>query len=877
MKLLKNKIVALSLTAALIFSVFPTNTLSTSAASGSAPTNLTFEVQNDGSATISWKGVSGATSYKVYEADSRFATYTEVAIVDETSYNDLAYDNGYYKVSAIVNGSETTMSDATSYEIDTFGNNTYIFEDTDATSSIQNVIDTAYKVTGSGEGQFCSDRYAFMFMPSDKTYDVRADVGFYTQVSGLGISPSDVTIKQIQSKARWMVGKKYDGSVNYSALCNFWREVENMSSPAANTVWAVSQATSMRRMDFTGTSGTLYLHDEGGYASGGFLADTKIGKRVDSGSQQQWLSRNIVSGAKAYNASEDNYGAAVWNNVLVGSDTSIKASNWPTGSSTVIDKTPVIAEKPFMIYNQDEEEYGIVVPGVKKNVSGVSWENITTDDYSFISIKDCYVAKAGETADKINAGLQGKKALILTPGIYELDKAIEINQEDTVVLGLGLATIKPTKGNQCMKVSDADGIHIAGVLFDAGRVESDVLLTVGTKGNTADHSANPVVLSDCFFRVGGADTANCRTKTCVIINSNDTICDNFWVWRADHGAGVGWDKNTCANGVIFNGKNVTAYGLMVEHFQKVQTQWNADGGRCYMYQSELPYDITSQSVWNEAGSYGYTDYKVANNVKTHEGYGIGIYSCYQKAQCFLKSAVTCPDTPGVKFTNVCTYSLVGNGGIDYVINKAGYSVLKSSEMSKVLSYCNGVAKADKEGDSAKKKLFSSMISIAGKSRYASSFKKAYTGKALKPKVTVTYNGIVLREGTDYSVTYSNNKKLGSTAKIKVKGAGQFKFISGTETYKFKIVPSKVKVSKKKITKKKITLKWKKVKGVKKYEVKYSTKKKFTKKTTTTKTVKKNNITIKRKRKGKYYVKIRAFKKVGKKNVYGSYSKVITAK
>ncbi|MCR5703130.1 MAG: hypothetical protein K6G85_00800, partial [Eubacterium sp.] len=807
-------------------------------------------------------------------------------------------------VAAVVNGKETAMSDATSYEIATFGKDTYIFEDTDATASIQNVIDTTYKLTGSGEGQFCSQRTAFMFKPSAKTYDVKLDVGFYTQVSGLGMSPDDVSVKQIQSLARWMVGRKYDGSVNYSALCNFWREVENMSSPANKTVWAVSQATSMRRMDLKGSTadvpeysydaktkkwkrtgshkdphyGQLLLHDEGGYASGGFLADTKVATRVENGSQQQWLSRNIVSGAYAYDKNADNYAPAVWNSVLVGSKTSIKESNWPQGSSTVVANTPVIAEKPFLVSGNNEDEYGIVVPKMKKNTQGVSWENMTEEDYTYIDIKDCYVAKPTDTAAQINAGIGGKKALILTPGIYELDSAIEINQQDTVVLGLGLATIKPTKGNQCMTVGNAEGVHIAGVLFDAGRVKSDVLLTVGEKGMDADHSANPVVLSDCFFRVGGADKENCQTKVCVIINTNNVICDNFWVWRADHGAGVAWNKNTCDNGVIFNGKNITAYGLMVEHFQKVQTQWNGDGGRCYMYQSELPYDITSQSVWNEPASYGYTDYKVSNSVKSHEGYGIGIYSCYQKAQCFLKSAVTCPDTPGVKFTNVCTYSLVGNGGIDYAINKAGYSVLKSSEMCKIMSYCNGVAKADKEGDKAKKNIFSSMISVSGKSLYSDTFKKTYTGKEIKPRVTVTYNGIKLRYGVDYKVTYSNNKKIGSKAVIKVIPMGQFKCISGSyEKYKFTIVPAKVKISSKKISKKKVALKWKKVKGVKKYEVQYSTSKSFKKKATTTKIVKKTKVTIKRKQKGKYYVRVRAFVKNGKKNVYGKYCSKITAK
>lgn len=147
-----------------------------------------------------------------------------------------------------------------------------------------------------------------------------------------------------------------------------------------------------------------------------------------------------------------------------------------------------------------------------------------------------------------------------------------------------------------MTVSNVGGVKIAGVLFDAGAKKSSALLTVGTSGDKTSHKDNPILLSDTFYRVGGADSNPGKVTTCVIINSSDVIGDNFWVWRADHGAGVGWNKNTADTGVIINGDNVTTYGLMVEHFQKYQTIWNGNGGKCYMYQSELPYDITSQNV-----------------------------------------------------------------------------------------------------------------------------------------------------------------------------------------------------------------------------------------------------------------------------------------
>lgn len=488
-------------------------------------------------------------------------------------------------------------------------------------------------------------------------------------------------------------------------------------------------------------------------------------------------------------------------------------------------------------------------------------------------MEEFYVAKPSDSAAKINEQIKTGKNLILTPGIYEISEPIKIENQDTVVLGLGYATLKPTEGNQCMMIGDVAGVKVAGVLFDAGRKKSDTLLTVGTAKNNADNSANPTCLVDTFYRVGGADATPCKTTNCVIINSNNVIGDNFWIWRADHGAGVAWDKNTCDTGVIFNGDNITTYGLMVEHFQKYQTIWNGNGGKCYMYQSELPYDITSQGVWNAPGSYGYTDYKVANHVTSHEGYGLGIYSCYQKATCFVKSAVECPDTPNVKFTNVCSYSLSGNGGIDYAINKAGYGVYGSGDMCKIMSYSNGKYTADKTYEQARKNIYSTYVEISGKGKYDTEMTKAYTGKAITPKVKVVINGVTLRQGTDYTVTYSNNKKIGN-GKIVVKGINAYK---NTATIKLKIRPAKTKITKKKATKKKITVKYSKSKGASGYEVAYSTKKNFKKKYTTVKKTKKTKLTFKRKVKGAYYVRIRSYKKVGKKYYYSKYTKKVRIK
>ncbi len=851
-KRMRNQVMASIVVLAMVFSLAPV--INVESAKADAELGVTVSSINaSGAAVLTIEAIEGA-SYELYRADSRFADYSLAKAFSFTTLPVANFKDHYFYVKAVKDGQEIAKSRLLSEELELFGEDTYIFESTDPMNKIQDIIDTAYKT--SEAGQFGQNRYAFFFKPSGTEYNVTAKVGFYTQVAGMGLVPDQVKIKQIQCLARWMVGRKYDGSINYSALCNFWRSVENVSSSANRTVWAVSQATSMRKVNL---AGQIELHDQGGYASGGFLADSKIGTKVLSGSQQQWLSRNVVSNANNDSKiAKNNYQSAVWNNVLVGSKTSITKSDWPTGTNTVVDKTPKIAEKPYLAYT-DLNDYSIVVPKVKTNTEGASWDG-EYSDYTTIRSKDYYVARPGETADSINANIDGKNGLILSPGIYELDKPIEVTKDDFVVLGIGLATIKPTNGNECIKVADVSGVRLAGILFDAGRVKSNDLLKVGETKNSADPS-NPTVLSDCFFRVGGADNANCQVENCVEINSNDVICDNFWVWRADHGSGVGWDKNVANNGVTFNGDNITAYGLMVEHFEKFQTIWNGNGGRTYMYQSELPYDIPSQSAWDAPGSYGYADYVVANNVDTHEGYGLGIYSCYQKAQCFLESAITCPKKPGVKFTNVCTYSLVGNGGIDYVINNAGYGVYASSEMAKILTYANGSGVADKQGDAGKRAIW--------RCDYDQEIpNKAYTGKAIEPIKSLTYYGIKLRKGKDYKLTYKNNVKIGK-ASLTITALGNFK---EGETIKFKIVPGKTKITKAKGTKKKIKIKYKKVKGAGGYEIQWAKKKSF--KGKKIKKTKKLKYTIKRKdkKRKKYYVRVRAYKKVNKKYYYGKFTK-----
>jgi hypothetical protein len=222
-----------------------------------------------------------------------------------------------------------------------------------------------------------------------------------------------------------------------------------------------------------------------------------------------------------------------------------------------------------------------------------------------------------------------------------------------------------------------DGVKVAGLLFDAGPVQSTTLLQVGTTKSLLDHSRDPLCLYDIFMRVGGAAAGS--TESCLEINANDVVGDNFWLWRADHGNGVGWSQNPCNNGLIVNGDRVTIYGLFVEHQQQYETLWNGNWGRVYFYQSELPYDPPSQAAWSHDGVSGYASYKVADQVTSHQAYGIGIYGVF--IDCTNISCYNAIETPTnsqqVNMHDMITVYIGGNtdgsgtSTMDHIINGTG--------------------------------------------------------------------------------------------------------------------------------------------------------------------------------------------------------------
>jgi hypothetical protein len=525
------------------------------------------------------------------------------------------------------------------------GPNVLVFDPSMPSASIQSQLDGVFNTQQSN--QFGTQRYALLFKPG--SYNVNANIGFYTSIAGLGRSPDDVTINgNVTVDAGWFNG---------NATQNFWRSAENMSINAAGGYdrWAVAQAAPFRRMD---VHGDLNLAPTGyGWASGGYIADTRVSGVVQPYSQQQWLTRDSQIGG---------FLNGVWNMVFSGV-AGAPAQSFPNPPYTVVPQSPVTREKPYL-YVDSSGAYNVFVPAQRQNSQGITWGNGPTPGTS-IPLSRFYVAKPGDSVATINAALAQGLNLLFTPGVYHLNQTIAVTRPDTVVLGLGFPTLIPDNGVVAMSVADVDGVKLAGMLFDAGTVTSPVLLQVGPAGSNANHAANPTSIQDVFFRIGGAGGGSATVS--LVVNSNNAIIDHIWAWRADHGAGVGWTVNTADTGLIVNGANVTAYGLFVEHYQKYDVMWNGNGGRTIFFQNEMPYDPPNQSAWR-TGANGYAAYKVADSVTSHEAWGMGSY-CYFNVNPAIHAdrGFEAPNTAGVRFHDLLTVSLGGNGTIDHVINNTG--------------------------------------------------------------------------------------------------------------------------------------------------------------------------------------------------------------
>ncbi len=579
----------------------------------------------------------------------------------------------------------------------TFGPNVCVFTPAMSQTAIQADLDAIATQQVPIGSQFDSQRYAIFFEPG--TYGSAADplvfqVGYYTQVAGLGTLPSDTVI---------------DGAIDvFNNLCtaattdcnsddNFWRSLSNLDlnvdlpattpdyappvldaygAGCANSgeIWSASQAAPIRRVI---VNGSVVLQDycaSNDYASGGFIADSQVTGSLGFYGNQQYLVRNSSIGGSAACPQ------GLWNMVYSGVQGAPAAVfSGQCEQNTVLATSPVTAEEPFLYTGSSGGALRVFIPAAQTGTSGTSWSSGTEAGTS-VPLSSFFIASPSTSVAAINIALALGKNLVLTPGVYNLSSPILVSRKDTVVLGLGFATLVPQRGNAALVVVPNTGVKVSGLIVDAGPVNSPVLVSVGTP-LIAGSATDPDTIQDVFFRVGGAETTATHATVSLLDNASHSIIDDVWAWRADHGNDVGWTANTGDNGLVVTGNDVTAYGLAVEHYQKSEVVWTGQGGTNVFFQNELPYDVPSQAAWNESSTFdGYPAFQVGAGVKTFSGYGQGSYVVFidTSATLHVTEAFQAPETAGVQFHDTFGVWIGGSGGLDSIVDGTGGPVTSTS-------------------------------------------------------------------------------------------------------------------------------------------------------------------------------------------------------
>src|SRR6266567_1592465 len=302
----------------------------------------------------------------------------------------------------------------------TFGPNVCVFTPAMSQSAVQADLDAISTQQVPVGAQFNSNRYTVYFEPG--TYGSKASplvfqVGYYTQVAGLGKNPGDTVI----NGAADVFNNLCSGVNNCNADDNFWRSLSNLTlnvtlpltppayaPPAidpfgagcANSAefWAASQAAPLRRVIINGSVVFQDYCANNNLASGGFIADSQISGDLNFFGNQQYMVRDgSIGGANGCPN-------GLWNMVYSG----VQGAPAPvfTGQcqqNTVLAASPVTEEQPFL-YTDSSGKFSAFVPGVQTSSSGPSWASGTEAGQS-IPLSRFFIATPSTPVLAINVAL----------------------------------------------------------------------------------------------------------------------------------------------------------------------------------------------------------------------------------------------------------------------------------------------------------------------------------------------------------------------------------------------------------------------------------------------------------------------------------------
>lgn len=532
--------------------------------------------------------------------------------------------------------------------------------------------------TFTSDHHFSNRRHAVLFAPGSYNYSFQ--VGYYTQVAGLGRSADDV--KFVSGTGPFVTALNQHLHADGTCLDTFWRSAENFFVQGSMT-WAVSQASPLRRVHI---GGDLVLHDRAAYASGGHLANARIDGHLYAGGQQQYFVKNVeLTGGASGGA---------WSMVYVGCTGMVPSASPGSGTSasiTVVDTPHVRQEKPYIALKEDGIAFELRIPTVLRTDSDLVGPLLEGTQDQVIDFSRVRLVQPTDATEDIQAALDNGKDVVLSPGIYELKEPLKLSKSNQVLLGMGLATLVGPPHGPCVQIqAGTTGCILAGIMLEASKSSEDkdnkILLEVGEAGSMdPGNHKSPVALFDIYCRVGGSSHENreaIAVDTMARIHSGHVIGENLWLWRADH-AQLGDDSPNYPHispifwqteqhqyrvetGLEVFGDDVTMFGLAVEHANGHQTVWSGNRGLVYFYQCEFPYGVDC-----EFASSGFRGYLVKETVKEHTVFAPGIYSNFRNENVVVPTAIEHPERPGVVCVNPFTVKLDNQGAIASVTNGKG--------------------------------------------------------------------------------------------------------------------------------------------------------------------------------------------------------------
>ena len=348
-------------------------------------------------------------------------------------------------------------------------------------------------------------------------------------------------------------------------------------------------------------------------------------------------------------------------------------------------------EKPYL-YVDGSGHWNVFVPSPQTNSTGPTWASGHTPGTS-IPLSKFFVATPSDSVSKINNALSRGLNLLLTPGVYNADSAIKVKRADTVVQGLGFATLTAGNGNAVLTTADVPGIDLSGLLVDAGPVNSPVLMQIGTlignNGGPHNNPSDPTALQDVFFRVGGPHVG--KATVALVVNTDNTILDDLWIWRADHGVpgSVGWTVNTADTGLVVTGDHVYRDRAVRRALPEVQRHLGRQPRRSHLLPERAALRPADPGRLPARRRARLGSLQGGRLVRSFQGYGMGSYIFTNvNPDIHVSHSFEVPVTPGVQMNDLLTINLSGPGTIDHVINDTGGPVSSANPdvASQVVSY-----------------------------------------------------------------------------------------------------------------------------------------------------------------------------------------------